>query len=170
MSQPGLLFASKRNWVCMIKSKRTNNGKWRFWYSGPQPEPQTQTVSQNYHPTLDGAITLPTPSVQTLLLELLLCWNWKLGCCCFLCRWHKKKKKKKLCDENTTLVRWSRLTSTVISHVDSMSPSADMMETALSLWSAFPKLITWTYSWEEHQGNSNRWASHKIYDQYSSKL
>ena len=48
----------------MIKCKRTNNGKWRSWYSGPQPEPQAQTVSQNYHPTLDGAITLPTPSVQ----------------------------------------------------------------------------------------------------------
>ena len=139
-----------------------------FWSSarttGPNriTELPSNTRWRNYPANTSG---------QTLLLELLLCWNWKLGCCCFLCHWHKKKKKKKeLCDENTTLVRWSRLTSTVISHVDSMSPSADMMEIALSLWSAFPKLITWTYSREEHQGISNRWASHKLYDQYSSKL
>ena len=36
MSQPGLLVASKRNWVCMIKCKTTNIGKMAilvFWSS-----------------------------------------------------------------------------------------------------------------------------------------
>ena len=39
-------------------------GWWDFKGVRSKVEPQAQTVSQNYHPTLDGAITLTTLSVQ----------------------------------------------------------------------------------------------------------
>ena len=87
--------------------------------------------------------------------------------------WKKEEKGNFIVEKpNKHYIRqvWSRLTSTVISHVNNMYLWYDLMKITLDLCGLSPEVHISSQDRRKHQTNLSWWTFYKITDQYASKL